>query len=161
MRTTPLLLTPRGRDVLGNRPALVAIVGTVLAFGVLGTPVAAVLGLLPAIGFVLGGPMIAFALGTVAVAGFGGLVGLPPVGAVVVLTGLLGVEVYEDGRRPALLFAALVAAVAGSYVAIRATEATLFTTTAVIVGALALASYLLHRYELVTLGLVDPEGVDG
>lgn len=161
MNTSPLLLAPRGRDTLGRPLALAAMVGTVLGFGLLGTPVAAALGLLPALAFVAGGPVVAFAVGTVAVAGLGEAVGLPPILGVLALSLLLGVDVVEDGRRPTLLFGAIVAAVVGTYVGVRATGTGVLGITAVLGSGLALASYLLHRYELVTLGLVEREGTDG
>lgn len=161
MSTSPLLLPPRGRDVLGSAPALAAVLGTVLGFGVLGTPLAAAVSLLPALAFVAGGPVLAFAVGTVAVAGVGEIVALPSLPAIVVLTGMLGVDVVDDGRRAGMLFGAFVAAVVGTYVAVRANEAGLLVTAAVLAGGLVVASYLLHRYELVTLGLVESEGGDG
>lgn len=161
MSTSPLLISPRGRDVLGNTPALVAVLATVLGFGILGTPLAAAVGLLPVLAFVAGGPVLAFAVGTVAVAGLGEVVGLPSIPAIIVLTGMLGVDVVDDGRRATALFGALITAIVGTSVVIQATGTGLLAATAILGGGLVLASYLLHRYELVTLGLVEPEGTDG
>jgi len=126
-----------------------------LGFGVLGTPVAAAVGLVPLGVLLVGGPLLSFAGGTLAVIGVGEMVGLPSLPAVLLLASLPIASTYREfGWRVAALYLAVFAAAVGLFVASRS-SVSLTATTAIVVLALCTVSYGLHRYELLTLGLID------
>lgn len=135
---------------------LAAIVVTVVGFGLLGTPLAAAVGIVPLGALLLGGPLLAFVSGTLALVGVGGALGLAPLPSLLVLASFpLAAAFAEHGRRPAALYLAAFTACIGLFVLTRAAFDSLTTVTAVLVGTLVTAGYVLHRYELLTLGLID------
>lgn len=156
MSETPLVVAPWGRDVVGATPVLVAALITVTAFGVLGGPLGVAVALVPVAALVVGGPILAFCAGTVALLGGGELAGLPPIPAHLVLAGFLvaGVATEHD-RSVGVLSLAIVAIYVALFVVAEGSMAGLTETTAVLAGLAALGSYVIHRYELVILGLVD------
>lgn len=156
MSDTPLVVAPRGRDVVGFTPAFVAALFVVAAFGVLGGPVGAAVGLVPGMVLVASGPLLAFIAGTVVLLGVGEPAGLSVLPAHLVLTSYLVAGFYsEHGRRVGVLSAAVVAIYVGLFVTGRSSMSSLTGTTAMLTGVAALVSYVIHRYELVVLGLID------
>lgn len=156
MSETPLVVTPRGRDVVGVTAASVAAVVTVAVFGVLGGPVGIAVGLVSAGALVAGGPLLAFIAGTVALLGVGEAAGLASLPAHLVLTGFLVADRYaKHGWSVGLVTVAVVAVYATLFVMARSSMGRLTETTAVLVALVALVGYAIHRYELVVLGLVD------
>lgn len=156
MSETPLVVAPRGRDVVGATPAFAAALVTVGAFGVLGGPLGVAVALVSAGALVAGGPLLAFIVGTIAVLGVGELAGLTPIPAHLVLASFLvaGLSTEHD-RTVGVLSLAIVAIYAALFVTGQSSTGGLTETTAVLAGLAALGSYVIHRYELVVLGLVD------
>lgn len=156
MSQTPLVISPRGRDAVQHPATLAAGLLPVVAFGLLGGPIGAAVGLVPAVALVAGGPLLAFIAGTIAVMGAAGTLGMSSLAAHVVLTAVLVAGVYtEYGRRLALLAVAIGAAYVGLFVLTKTTTGGLVEPTAVLLGMAAFGSYLIHRYEQLTLGLLD------
>lgn len=156
MGETPLAVAPRGRDAVENGPAVAAAFVTVVGFGLLGTPTAAAIALVPAVVLVLGGPLLAFMSGTIALVGVGETVGIPPVPGLLVIASFLLAATYDKhGSRPAGAYLAVVVGAVGSFVIARATLDGLAVTAALLIGGVAFVGYGIHRYELLTLGLLD------
>lgn len=156
MGDTPLVVAPRGRSAVGNTPAVTAVLFTALAFGLLGAPTAAAVSVVPAVALVLGGPLLAFVAGILALLGVGEAVGLAPIPAALVLASFLIVATFDEhGSRAAGIYLASVAAAVGTYVLARATVHGLVATAALLIGGIAFVGYGIHRYELLTLGLLD------
>lgn len=156
MSETPLVVAPRGRDVVGATPALVAALITVAAFGVLGGPIGVTVALVPVAALVAGGPLVAFVAGTVALLGGGEMAGLAPIPAHLVLASFLVAGLYTaHDRTVGVLTLAIVAIYAALFVMGQSPMGGLTETTVVLAGLAALGSYMIHRYELVVLGLVD------
>lgn len=156
MGETPLVVAPRGRTAVGNGPAVAAVLFTAVAFGLLGTPTAAAVSVVPAAALVLGGPVVAFVAGTIALVGAGAAVGLTPIPAALVLASFLLAATYDEhGSRVSGIYLATLPTAAGTFVVARSTFDGLLAPTAIVVGALVLVGYGIHRYELLALGLID------
>ena len=156
MYESPLVIGPLGRDAARSVPLLLAAVLILAGFGMLGTPAAVAVALLPLGILVFGGPLLSFAGGTLAVVGIGDAVGLAPLPAVVLLTALPVAGTYHDsGRRIAALYLAVVAAAVGLFVMSHSSVGSLTTATAIVVLGLCTSSYGMHRYELLSLGLIN------
>lgn len=156
MSDTPLVVAPRGRDVIGFTPTFAAALFVVAAFGVLSGPAGAAAGLVTGLVLITSGPLLAFIAGTVALLGVGEMAGLSVLPAHLVLTSYLVAGVYsENGRRIGVLAAAVVAIYVGLFVMGQSLMSSLTQTAAVLAGLAALGSYGIHRYERVVLGLVD------
>lgn len=156
MGEPPLVDTPRGRTAVGNAPVVTAVLGTAVAFGLLGTPLAAAVGVVPALVLVLAGPLLAFVAGIIALVGVGETVGLAPIPAAVVLASVLLATTYDaHGARVGGIYLATLAAAVGTFVVARSLFDGLFAPTALVIGGLGLVSYGVHRYELLALGLID------
>lgn len=156
MSKTPLVVAPRGRDVLGDPPLLVAVLFTIVAFGVLGTPAAAAVGIVPMGILFLGGPVLAFVGGVIALAGVGEAVSLAPLASHLVLSSFLVAATYtESGRRIGSIHLAAIAAYVGVFIMTQSALDSLAAQMAVLVGVLVFGGYAVHRYELLTLGLID------
>lgn len=156
MSDTPLVVEPRGRDVVGVTPAFVVALFTLGAFGVLGGAGGVALAFVPIVALVAGGPLVAFIIGTVTVLGAGDFLAGGPLAAHLVLTSYLVAGVYtEHGRRMGVLSLAVVASYAALFVVGLSSTDGLTETTAVLVVAAAGVGYMIHRYELVVLGLAD------
>lgn len=156
MGETPLIVAPRGRDVVGNPPTSAAIVLTALGLGLLGGPTAAALAVIPAVGLVLGGPVLAFVAGIITVIGVGDVVGLAPIPSALVLASYPLAATYDThGARTAGIYLASVAAAFGTFVVAQATLDGILASTGIIIAGLAFVGYGIHRYELLTLGLID------
>jgi hypothetical protein len=156
MGEPPLVVPPRGRELLGNPPTSAAIGVTAVGFALLGGPAAAALAVIPALGLVLGGPVLAFIVGIIGLLGVGDVVGLAPIPSALVLASFPLAATYEShGPRPAGIYLASVAAAVGTFVVARATLDGLLAVAAVSIGGLAFVGYGIHRYELLTLGLID------
>jgi hypothetical protein len=156
MNESPLVIGPRGRDAAKSVPVVAAAVLVLVGFGILGSPVAAAVGLVPVAILVLGGPLLSFAGGTLAVVGTAALVGLSPLPAVVLLASLpLAATHREYGWRVAALYLATIAAAVGLFVLSQSAVSSLTSATAIVVLNLCLISYGIHRYELLSLGLID------
>ena len=156
MGETPLVVAPRGRSALGNGPVVTAVLFTAVAFGLLGTPMAAAVSVVPAVTLVVAGPLLAFVAGTIALVGVSEAVGLAPIPAGLVLVSFLLAATYDEyGGRVAGIALATLGAAVGTFVVARSTFDGLLAPTALVAGALALVSYGVHRYELLALGLID------
>lgn len=156
MSKTPLVVAPRGRDVLGHPPLLVAALFTIVGFGVLGTPAGAAVGVVPMGILFLGGPVLAFVGGVVALAGLGEAVSLAPLSSHLVLSSFLLAATYaESGRRIGVLHLAAIAGYVGLFIMSRSAVDGLAAPMAVLAGVLAFVGYGIHRYEILTLGLID------
>lgn len=156
MSDTPLVVAPRGRDIVGATPAFVAALVTVAAFGVLGGPVGAAVALVPAVALVAGGPLLAFITGTVALIGGSEMAGIAPLPGHIVLTSFLVAGLYtEHDRTVGVLSLAIVAIYAALFVMGQSSMVGLTETTAGLAVLAAVVGYMIHRYELVVLGLVD------
>lgn len=156
MSEMPLVVAPRGRDVVGATPALVAALVTVAAFGVLGGPIGVVVALVSVVALVAGGPLVAFLAGTVALLGVGEMAGLAQIPSHLVLTSFLIAGLHtEHDRTVGVLYLAIVAIYAALFVMGQSSLGGLTETTALLAGLAAVVSYMIHRYELVVLGLVD------
>ncbi|MEF8859039.1 MAG: hypothetical protein V5A38_08945 [Halolamina sp.] len=156
MSETPLVVAPRGRGVVGATPAVLASLATVAVFGVLGGPVGIAIAFVPVVALVAGGPLLAFIAGTVALLGVGEIAGLPLIPAHLVLASYLVAGVFtEHDRSVGVLFLAIVAIYAALFVIGESSMGGLTETTAVLAGLTAGVSYVIHRYELVVVGLVD------
>lgn len=156
MGETPLVVAPRGRDSVENGPTSAAIVLTVAGFGLLGGPAAAALAVIPAIGLILGGPVLAFVAGIITLIGVGDVVGLAPIPSALVVASFPLAATYDThGARTAGIYLASVAAAVGAFVVARATLDGVLAPTGIIIGGLAFVGYGIHRYELLTLGLID------
>jgi len=156
MGETPLVVAPWGRDLIGSGPSLAAAFVTVIGFGLLGMPAAAVVGLVPVAVLVIGGPLLAFVSGIIALVGVGEVVGISPVPGVVVLASFLIATTYDEhGRRTAGIYLSAVVAAAGMFVVTQAVFDTLTATATLLIGGIVFMGYGIHRYELLTLGLLD------
>ncbi len=156
MSETPLVIPPRGGDAVRSAPTLAAGFVTVVAFALLGGPAGAAVALVPAVALVVGGPLLAFLAGTIAVMGVYESLGMAPLPAHLVLTTfLLAALSIEYDRAVGVLYLTVVTAYVGLFFLTRSTVGGLAETAAVLVAAAALVSYVIHRYELLTLGLID------
>lgn len=145
-----------------NPFALLATLVTVGVFFILGGPVGVASGLLVVLAAVLGGPLVGFVVGHAALA-----VVLTEPSAVTIIVaeaglGMLLVAASVDGSdrvSTGLLTALAFVGTAAFLVVVSELVDPLWGVTAVVVGTLVLVGYTLHRYELVTLGLVtDGDG---
>lgn len=156
MSETPLVIAPRGRGVVGLTPTFVAALFTVAAFGVLGGPVGVAVSIVPVVALVAAGPLLAFITGTVALLGVGEIAGLAPLPAHLVVMSFLIAGLYtEHGRSVGMLASAAVALYASLFLITQSSIGGLTQTAVVLAGLATLAGYMIHRYELVVLGLVD------
>lgn len=156
MADSPLVVRPRGRAVLGERPLLVALAFVVVGLGLLEGFVGAAVALLAATGLALGGPLLAYLVGTVGLLGTADAGGVTPVLQHLLLSTLLvGAITVERGPRLGLLSLLGLAACVSVFVGVGAVVESLLVTAAVVAGLLVLVSYFLHRYELLTLDLID------
>lgn len=156
MSETPLVVAPRGRDVVGATPALVAALVTGAAFGVLAGPLGVAVALVPVAALVAGGPLLAFVAGTVALLAAGEMAGLALIPAHLVLASFLvaGVSTNHD-RTVGVLALAIVAIYTALFAMAQSSMGGLTEPAAILAVVAALGSYMIHRYELVVLGLVD------
>lgn len=156
MNGTPLVTGPRGRDVFGAPPVLAATLAALVGLGVLGGLSGAVTGAVAVVALVAGGPLLAFVAGTVALIGAGGAFGPALIPAHLLLVGLLVAAVYDEYDRETGLLALLVVAVyVALFVVSQSSLGGLTETTAVLAGLAVFVSYGIHRYELLTLDLID------
>lgn len=156
MGETPLVVGPRGRDAVGLVPTSAAIIVTAVGFGLLWGPVAVALAAIPALGLIFGGPLLAFIAGIITLLGIGEPLGLAPIPATLMVASYpLAATVEEYGARTAGIYLASVVAAVGAFVVAQVALDGLLAPTVVLVGALAVVSYGVHRYELLTLGLID------
>lgn len=156
MSQTPLVTGPRGRDVFTTVPLLAAILVTVLGFGVLGGAVGMAVGLLPVVVLFVGGPLLAFIAGSIGLVGTSGFFGPVLVPAHVVLMAIPVAALYDEyGREIGLLAALSVAVYVSLFVAGRSSLGGVTEPTVLLALLAAVVSYGIHRYELLTLGLID------
>lgn len=156
MAGSPLVVSPRGRAVLGERPLLAALAAVVVGLSLLDGPLGAAVGLAAAATLALGGPLLAYLVGTVGLLGVGDAGGVTPVLQHALLASVLvGAVTADRGPRFGLLALLALSATVGAVVGIGAVTDGLLTMAAVVAGLLGTVSYGLHRYELLTLGLID------
>lgn len=128
------------------------------ALGILGGPVGAAVGVLAAVGW-LAGPVFGFGVAQVGLV----LVVRPPVDPLrlaalqvaVALLFLAGLREVEGAPRVAVTFVVLAVVLGGGTLVAIAADVAPGAVAATLAGVVAVTAYLLHRYELVALGLVD------
>lgn len=160
MSTAPLVVPPRGRALLGNAGALAGAGVTVLALTLLGGTAGFAAGLVTVGLLALFGPLVAVAGGVLALLGVGDASGVGPAigGVLVTLPIVAGAAAAEEGRKLAALIVLVAAAVLGAFLIAGATlDPNRPTAVALVLCLLGLAAYFLHRYEQLTLGLLDDE----
>ena len=156
MTGSPLVVPPRGRAVLGDRALLAALALVLVGLGLLNGLFGAAVALLTAGALALGGPLLAYLVGTVALLGVAEPGDATPYLQHLLLATLLaGAVTVDRGPRLGLLSVLAIAAVVGAFVGIGAVAESLLTTAAIVAGLLISVSYVLHRYELLTLDLID------
>lgn len=142
--------------MLGERPLIVALAVVLVGLSLLDGLVGAAVGLTAAATLALGGPLLAYLVGTVGLLGVGDVGGATPYLQHLLLSSLLvGAVTVERGPRLGLLSLFALSATVGVFVGVDAVTGSLLTTAAVVAGLLGLTSYFVHRYELLTLDLID------
>ena len=156
MSETPLVTGPRGREVLDTPPVVGVTVGALVGFTVLAGAVGVAAGVVTLVGLLAGGPLLAFVAGTVALIGVSGAFGTALIPAHLLLVAVLVAAVYDEyGRETGMLALLTVAVYVALFVVAESTLGGLTETTVVLAGLALLVSYGIHRYELLTLGLLD------
>ena len=156
MTGSPLVVPPRGRAFLGERALLAALAAVIVGLSLLNGLFGAAVGLLAAGALALGGPLLAYLVGTVGLLGTADAGGATPLLQHLLLSTLLvGAVTVERGPRLGLLSLLALLATVGAFLGIDAVAGSLLTTAAVVAGLLITVSYFVHRYELLTLDLIN------
>lgn len=156
MAGSPLVVSPRGRTVLEARPLLAAAGAVLVGFALFGGLPGAAVGVATAAALAVGGPLLAYLTGTIVLLGVGDAVGLTAVpGHLLLATFLVGAVTVDRGRRLGLLMLLGVSTYLGLYVGVGAIVDGLAATTGILALLISCLSYVIHRYELLTLGLID------
>lgn len=156
MAVSPLVTPPRGRAIRTETPLLVALAVVFLGFSVYGGLSGVVVAFVLAVALVLGGPLLAYLAGTIALLGVGDAVSLGILSSHLLLaTVLVGAVTVERGRRVGLLSVLAVTGYIGLFVGTSVVVDGLAATTVTIAALVSCLGYGLHRYELLTLGLID------
>lgn len=156
MAVSPLVVPPRGRTIGTDRSLLATLAVLFVGFGLLGGLYGLAVAATAAIVLALAGPLIAYLSGTIVLLGLNGVIGLDPlVGHLLLVTLLVGAVTAQRGRRTGLLAVLVVTTYVGLFIGISTVVDSLLTTTAVLTVLAVCLSYGLHRYELLTMGLID------
>lgn len=156
MADSPLIVPPRGRAIRGERSLLAALAILFLGFGVAGGAYGVAIAVVAAAALTLAGPLLAYLSGSIVLFGMGDFVSFDPVvGHLLLAPLLIGAIAVEQGRRAGLISLLAVLAYIGLFVGVGTAVEGLAATTAVLASLLVGLSYGLHRYELLTLGLID------